>query len=31
MAIYVQKRSKTLIINMSIDTDDSEGDELNKV
>lgn len=31
MAIYVQKRSKTLIINMSIDTDDSEEDELHKV
>ena len=31
MAIYVQKRSKTLIINMSIDTDDSEEDELHNV
>ena len=31
MAIYVQKRSKTLIINMSIDTDDSEEGELHKV
>ena len=31
MATYVQKRSKTLIINMSIDTDDSEEDELHKV
>ena len=31
MAIYVQKRSKTLIINMSVDTDDSEEDELHKV
>ena len=31
MAIFVQKRSKTLIINMSIDTDDSEEDELHKV
>lgn len=31
MAIYVQKRSKALIINMSIDTDDSEEDELHKV
>ena len=31
MAIYVQKRSKTLIINMSIDTDDSEEGELNNV
>ena len=31
MAICVQKRSKTLIINMSIDTDDSEEHELHKV